>query len=281
MKHYKKLDIALTFVSALYLVVFIVTLIVYRVNNKNFDIFSFDGLTVLGALFSLLELIASNRNWLSKNICQMFFFNRFVNYQIGISIEDSSWDINQIVENLEESIKLYFGYNELERRLTSSMKSSKWTVIYKNLGLEVECVRNNFDYFFSQSDEINKVSYILRITGHSKFGKIATKRIDTLYFSSLVKIISHYYLADSNFIQNNRVQRIDVIIKKDSSQIKQSNLFNENVGEIKEYWIKTVDMISDNEEIEITKDEIKWSSLDSRAFLDGFERFTELLCYIE
>ena len=107
----------------------------------------------------------------------------------------------------------------------------------------------------------------LKISGHSKYGKINSRKKDILYLASLVKILGNYYFSSSKMSQNVKVEKIDIIIKREGSQISTSNLFSCGINK--------------DEEIIINEQEIKWSTLDSRTLIDGYEYFTDILCEIE
>ena len=111
----------------------------------------------------------------------------------------------------------------------------------------------------------------LKISGHSKYGKINSRKKDILYLASLVKILGNYYFSSS----------IDIIIKREGSQISTSNLFSEVIRDVEDFHIKTLCGINKDEEIIINEQEIKWSTLDSRTLIDGYEYFTDILCEIE
>ena len=121
----------------------------------------------------------------------------------------------------------------------------------------------------------------LKISGHSKYGKINSRKKDILYLASLVKILCNYYFSSSKMSQNVKVEKIDIIIKREGSQISTSNLFSEVIRDVEDFHIKTLCGINKDEEIIINEQEIKWSTLDSRTLIDGYEYFTDILCEIE
>ena len=262
------LDITLTMASGVYLVVFIVTLIIYHIQQKDFDLLSVDGLTLIVAFFSFLEIIASNRNFISKLIYKLIFCNKVVNYQIFIGFETKTWDIDNYVEKLEKSIEENLSI-ELKRRPTSSLKTAKWNLFYENIGCEIECTKND------------NQSFSMKISGQGKYGKMSYRKKDIMYFSSLIKILGNNFLASPELMHDNTISKIEIIIKKSGSQIKGRNIFNENIGEIENYWIKTTEHLESTEELEIDGGQIKWSTLDSRTLLDGFENLTNFLCSVE
>ena len=63
---------------------------------------------------------------------------------------------------------------------------------------------------------------------------------------------------------------------------KLEELFNsiENSKLYKEYR-SIENILNKDEEIIINEQEIKWSTLDSRTLIDGYEYFTDILCEIE
>lgn len=272
------LDAALTIVSVIYLVTFIGTLISYNIQQKDFDIFSIDGLSLIGAVFSLMELIASNRNIISKCIYKLIFFNKVVNYQVYVTFKTTTWDISKYVECLENSIEDYLTI-ELKRRPTSSLKSAKWSLFYENIGCEIECTKHENDFPFSE-DSNNKI-FGMKISGQGKYGRMSCRKKDIMYFSSLIKLLGNTYLSNPELIQNNTVNKIEIVIKRTGSQIKGRNIFNENMGKIEDYWIKIKEHLNNAEELEIDNNQIRWSTLDSRTLLDGFEDLTNFLCSVE
>ena len=58
------------------------------------------------------------------------------------------------------------------------------------------------------------------------------------------------------------------------------NRFKKKSEESKVLEIKE-NVINKDEEIIINEQEIKWSTLDSRTLIDGYEYFTDILCEIE
>ena len=88
-------------------------------------------------------------------------------------------------------------------------------------------------------------------------------------------------ISSSKMSQNVKVEKIDIIIKREGSQISTSNLFSEVIRDVEDFHIKTLCGINKDEEIIINEQEIKWSTLDSRTLIDGYEYFTDILCEIE
>lgn len=271
----KYLNTFMTIVSAIYLVFFIVVLIKSKITNNQFDFLDADGLTIIGSVCALAELVISNRNAVSKKINSWIFYNKEVNYQIMVTLETSTLGIKEIIEELESCISNFLNIQELRRKPNSKLMSSIWNVSYDSIGCEINC-----SLHYSNRENSSKM-LDLKISGHSKYGKINSRKKDILYLASLVKILGNYYFSSSKMSQNVKVEKIDIIIKREGSQISTSNLFSEVIRDVEDFHIKTLCGINKDEEIIINEQEIKWSTLDSRTLIDGYEYFTDILCEIE
>jgi hypothetical protein len=97
----------------------------------------------------------------------------------------------------------------------------------------------------------------------------------------MIKILGNYYLASQQLGQNAHIEKVDIVIKREGSQINASNVFSESISEVEDFHIKTICGLNQAEEIVINEQEIKWSTLNSRTLIDGFENFTDVLCSIE
>lgn len=271
----KYLNTFMTVISAIYLVFFIVVLIKSKITNSAFDFFDADGLTIIGSVFALAELFISNRNAVSKKINSWIFYNKEVNYQIMVTFETSTLSIKEIIEELENCISDYLNIEEMRRKPNSKLMSSAWNVSYESISCEINC-----SLHCSNREDSPKI-FDLKISGHSKYGKINSRKKDILYFASLVKILGNYYLNSPKMLQNAKMKKIDIIIKRKGSQISASNLFSEVISDVEDFHIKTLCGVNKDEEIIINEQEIKWSTLDSRTLIDGYENFTDILCGIE
>ena len=271
----KYLNTFMTIVSAIYLVFFIVVLIKSKITNNQFDFLDADGLTIIGSVCALAELVISNRNAVSKKINSWIFYNKEVNYQIMVTLETSTLGIKEIIEELENCISNFLNIQELRRKPNSNLMSSIWNVSYDSIGCEINC-----SLHYSNRENSSKM-LDLKISGHSKYGKINSRKKDILYLASLVKILGNYYFSSSKMSQNVKVEKIDIIIKREGSQISTSSLFSEVIRDVEDFHIKTLCGINKDEEIIINEQEIKWSTLDSRTLIDGYEYFTDILCEIE
>lgn len=271
----KYLNIFMTIISAVYLIFFIIVLIKSKITNSTFDFFDADGLTIIGSVFALAELLISNRNAVSKKLNEWIFYNKEVNYQIMITLKTTTLSVKEIVEELEKCISNYLGIEDLRRKPNSKLKSNAWDVFYEGIGCEINC------YTHYSNVHNSPRNYGLKISGHSKYGKISCRKKDILYFAAMVKILGNYYFGSQKLVQNVEIEKVDVVIKRQGSQINGFNLFSEAICEIEDFHIKTLCGVDKEEEIIINEQEIKWSTLDSRTLIDGFENFTDILCSIE
>ena len=282
MKRKKIYNAIVTVVSALYLGIFIIAFVRSRLSNQSFDFFGIDGVSLIGAMFSLVQLLFSKRNWVSTKINQIIISNKIVSYQLSISLENTAWSIPQIIDFFEGSLKNYFGIDELERRPTSSLKSARYSIIYKKLGITLECqrIRGYSPYEELEEDESDdSCNYMLRISGQGKFGRLGTNKKDVVYFSSLIRLLSNQCFMDAEFLQNIHIGGIEIIINKIGSQITMDGLFNEELPEINTYCVQRDDPSSDIE-FELTQDGIKWSTINAKELFEGAEELTDLLCKI-
>ena len=282
MKRKKVINIVVTVVSALYLILFIITFIRSRLNSQSFDFFGVDGLTLTGASFSLIELFLSKRNWISKKINQIVIRNKVVSYQISISLENTSWTISQVIDFFEECFKEYFGLSELERRPTSSLQANRYNIFYKMLGLTMECQRKKHCEFYEELDNEGmgeSANYLLRISGQGKYGSLALGKKDIVYFTSIIRMLTNHCFTDTEFIKNVNVKRVEVILNKVGSQIATENLFNDEIPEVKNYFLSVEDNMFSTD-FEITQDGIKWCVLNAKEVFEGAEKLTDLICKI-
>lgn len=270
----KNINCVMTIISVVYLILFIVVAIKSKISNETFDIFDTDGLTIIGSIFALAELLISNKNKLSTQLNKIIFCNKMVSYKINITMSSQKLQIKDFIDILEHKICEYMEVEELKRKPTSKLQSIKWTLLYEQIGCEIACYSHVYDSY-------NSMTYGLTISGRSKYGKISSRRKDILYFSLLVKLLANDYLVDSYIMQNTKVERVEIILNRQGSQITSSNIFSETIKNVESYNIKTLDGLKDKEEIYLNEQEIKWTTLNSRTLIDGFENLTNILCSIE
>lgn len=266
----------MTWGSIVYLIFFLIVFIKSKILNEEFDVFGADGLTIIGGFVSIFELLASNRNKISKVINNILFFNKSVNYKIMISFETKDLEIKNFVELLENKIALYIGENELSRKPVSNMQKLRWQMYYDTIGCNITCSQQ-----VNLHEENEKKIFDLAISGHSKYGNITCRKKDILYFASLIKIIANEYLTDTCIINTSEVARIEIIIKRAGSQIISSNIFNDALKHIEDFSVKILDGLSNDEELYLSNQEVKWVTLNRKTILDGFQNITDILCAIE
>ena len=143
MKSKKVCNSITTIVSAMYLISFIIVFISNRVANKKFDFLGTDILTLTGAVFALVELLLSKRNWISKKVAQVFIGNKVICYEISVLIEKTSWTIERVVDLWEQCLKDYFKLEDIKREPVSKLQKARYNIFYKRIGIRLECQRND------------------------------------------------------------------------------------------------------------------------------------------
>ena len=271
----KYLNIFMTVISAIYLFFFIIVVIKSKITNNEFDFLDADGLAIIGSVFALAELLISKRNAVSKKINSRIYYNKEVNYQIMVTLETSTLSIKEIIEELESCISDFLSIEELHRKPNSKLMSNAWKVSYDSIGCEINCSLR-----YSNKEDSHRL-FDLKISGNNKYGKINSRKKDILYLASLVKILGNYYFNSPKMLQNAKMKKMDIVIKREGSQIKASNLFSEVISDVEDFHIKTIGGVNKDDEIIINEQEIKWSTMDSRTLIDGYEYFTDILCEIE
>ena len=87
---------------------------------------------------------------------------------------------------------------------------------------------------------------------------------------------------DVNKVKNNfTLEKIELIIKRDGSQLKLKNIFNEQMDVVEEYSFKIIGNLNESSEISVNSYEVKLSTLKNGSLLDGFNELTNILCNIE
>ena len=270
----KYINNIMTIASMAYLIFFVTILIKTKITNKTFDLFDADGLAIVGSVAALLELLISGRNKVSRWVNALIFFNKNVNYQITVTFNSNELEIKDIIDIFEEKICEYMKINNLTRTPTSKLMKTKWNLNYSELGCNVSCYKHIDDY--STMNE-----YGLVISGNTKYGKINSRKTDILYFATIIKILANDLLTDSVIVSKSEVERIEIKIIRAGSQIALTNIFTDSLNKVESYNVKTLDGVRANEEIYLSDKEVKWTTLNSRTLMDGFENLTHILCSIE
>lgn len=266
---------AMSIMSIGYVVFFLYITIRAGITKSSMNFENVDGLNLIGGVIALLEIIVSNRNFISRKINMFIFQNRQVNYKIMLSFSSCDLQISQMIEKIEQSIKQYLLLDDLKRKPNSAMTRSCWKMSYDDIGCSIECICDNICGYE------NKKNCNLIIWGHSKYGKINHSKKDILYLSSLIKIITSYFLKEKDIVSFAKLEKIDVVIIRKGSQIKTSDLFEDGIKDVKTYHLQLLGQDKKAEEIVINEQEIKWSTIDSRTLIDGFEYLTSILAGVE
>ena len=250
--------------SIMYLIIFA---IIKVLNMFSLEISLFDdGLTLIGTLFAVFELLLSKRNSISKFLNSLIFYNKSINYKVLISFSTDSLTKEEFVEEFENSLKDFFSITDLKRRPLKDTKKSI-NISYDNIGCEITC------YYNCEDNDIG-----IKIIGNTKYGKILSNKNDIMYFSSLIKILGNKYLVSNNIIKYSSIEKIEIFIMKNGSQIENKNLFNESIENTHNF---NVIIKENNDEITINNKEIKWVTTDKSSLISNFVNFTDILCSIE
>lgn len=234
------------------------------------NLISLDGLQILASIMALFEVFISKRNWLSKKLNNLIVANKIINYRIDIMMKNiGQIDISVIANELEQCISEELGIQSLIRKPISSFNKIKWSVHYEPIGCAITYAEN-----------INS-TISLRIEGVGKYGKISSHKKDVLYFTGFIRIFSSYFFQIPNIQNKIQVEKIEVIINKEGSQIKQANVWNEGISEVDIYEFKITKNIKSSSEIIINNQEIKLSVTKYNSLYDDFIELTNIICAIE
>lgn len=252
-----------------YLVGAIILLIFKKIHFNILDLFNTDGLALLGCVFATGELILSKRNFLSKKVNEALIRGKYTNFRIDISMKSLKTEIRieEISNILENVFNENLNISNLGRKPQNKLIPNRWYLKYENLGLEVEYIQQN-----------NNLYIILK--GKAQYGKINIKDKDILYLSSLVKMLSNEFLQDKNIRKQIEVTKIELIIKKDGSQFRFRNIFNEDLVEVQDYSLKIIKDLSPKSEVFIGRNEVKLSVLTEGAFFESFMELTNIICNV-
>lgn len=256
-------------VSVIYLILYIIFVITKKINFEFLNLFNPDGLSIIGCIFAVGELLFSKRNLMSKKINEFFIKKKYVNFRIDISTkcENKNNIIKELVDKFEEVLNNNLSLDNLDKKPQNKLTEYNHTVRYENIGLEVQYIKEN-----------NNLSMILK--GKSQYGKISSKENDILYLTLLVKILSNKFLQDRNIRKLIDVKKIDIIINQEGSQFNINNLFNEDLTEVEEYNLKIMKGLEVNGEVEINKYQLRLTVLNIAELFNGFTDFTNIICNI-
>lgn len=93
-------------------------------------------------------------------------------------------------------------------------------------------------------------------------------------------MLSNEFLQDKNIRKQIEVTKIELIIKRDGSQFKFGNIFNEDLVEVQDYSLKVIKDLGQKSEVFISRKEIKLSVLTEGAFFEGFMELTNIICNV-
>lgn len=263
----------MTGLSLVYLVYFICLQIFNERLGENFNWLDGDALLIIGAIHTLLEIVLSNRNSISKAINQRIFRNKLISYEVLISLSECTLSIEKIIDGLEKSLSDGLASIELKRKPISKYCKQRWDVYYEDINCQITC---SADYCDTEKTK----EYSLKIAGTNKYGDISLRGKSVLYFATLIKLLGNNFLAKQPIMNECKVEKIDVIIKWEGSEIKPTELLGDKVKKVEEFFIKTSEGFTKEEEVIINKNEIVWSTLNSRSLMDGFSSFTDIMSSI-
>ena len=131
-------------VSIVYLIGAIIIIVTGKIKWDITNLFNTDGLSLLGCIFAVGELILSKRNIISKWINQMLIRNKVLQYRIGIVIElGEQKSIKYWINALENNLKQVLNIEELPSKPVKEIKNDSCKMYYETCGFMIDYYKNN------------------------------------------------------------------------------------------------------------------------------------------
>lgn len=256
-------------VSIVYLIGAIIIIVTGKIKWDITNLFNTDGLSLLGCIFAVGELILSKRNIISKWINQMLISNKVLQYRIGIVIElGEQKPIKYWINALENNLKQVLNIEELPSKPIKEIKNDSCKMYYETCGFMIDYYKNN--------ECLN-----IRISGKGKYGKLHSRKKDIMYLSLLIETLSNGFLQDNIIRRTGTVKSFELTILKNGSQLSYGNIFNEELGCVNDYNIIVGPTSQSDIQYYLNDQEITMKMINVTSIYDGFIDFTNLLCSVE
>lgn len=256
-------------ISIAYLFGAIIIIVTGKIKWDITNLFNTDGLSLLGCIFAVGELILSKRNIISKWINQMLISNKVLQYRIGIVLElEEQKTIKYWINILENNLRQVLNIDELPSKTINEIKNDSCKMYYETCGFMIDYYKNN--------ECLN-----IRISGKGKYGKLHSKKKDIMYLSLLIETLSNDFLQDNNIRRTGTVKSFELTILKNGSQISYGNIFNEELGCVNNYYVIVGAAGQSHTQYYLSDEEITMKMINVTSIYGGFIDFTNLLCSVE
>lgn len=256
-------------ISIVYLLGAIIIIVTGKIKWDITNLFNTDGLSLLGCIFAVGELILSKRNIISKCVNQMLISNKLLQYRIGMVLElEEQQTIKYWINTLENNLRQILNIEELPSKTINEIKNDSCKIYYETCGFMI-------DYYK------NKECLNIRISGKAKYGKLHSKRKDIMYLSLLIEMLSNGFLQDNIIRRTGTVKSFELTILKNGSQLSYGNIFNDELGGVNNYSIAVGATGQSHTQYYLSDEEVTMRMINVTSIYDGFIDFTNLLCSVE
>lgn len=256
-------------ISIVYLLGAIIIIVTGKIKWDITNLFNTDGLSLLGCIFAVGELILSKRNIISKCVNQMLISNKLLQYRIGMVLElEEQQTIKYWINTLENNLRQILNIEELPSKTINEIKNDSCKIYYETCGFMI-------DYYK------NKECLNIRISGKAKYGKLHSKKKDIMYLSLLIEMLSNGFLQDNIIRRTGTVKSFELTILKNGSQLSYGNIFNDELGGVNNYSIAVGATGQNHTQYYLSDEEVTMRMINVTSIYDGFIDFTNLLCSVE
>ena len=256
-------------IAIVYLLGAIIIIVTGKIKWDITNLFNTDGLSLLGCIFAVGELILSKRNIISKCVNQMLISNKLLQYRIGMVLElEEQQTIKYWINTLENNLRQILNIEELPSKTINEIKNDSCKIYYETCGFMI-------DYYK------NKECLNIRISGKAKYGKLHSKKKDIMYLSLLIEMLSNGFLQDNIIRRTGTVKSFELTILKNGSQLSYGNIFNDELGGVNNYSIAVGATGQSHTQYYLSDEEVTMRMINVTSIYDGFIDFTNLLCSVE
>ncbi len=256
-------------ISIVYLLGAIIIIVTGKIKWDITNLFNTDGLSLLGCIFAVGELILSKRNIISKCVNQMLISNKLLQYRIGMVLElEEQQTIKYWINTLENNLRQILNIEELPSKTINEIKNDSCKIYYETCGFMI-------DYYK------NKECLNIRISGKAKYGKLHSKKKDIMYLSLLIEMLSNGFLQDNIIRRTGTVKSFELTILKNGSQLSYGNIFNDELRGVNNYSIAVGATGQSHTQYYLSDEEVTMRMINVTSIYDGFIDFTNLLCSVE
>lgn len=256
-------------ISIVYLLGAIIIIVTGKIKWDITNLFNTDGLSLLGCIFAVGELILSKRNIISKCVNQMLISNKLLQYRIGMVLElEEQQTIKYWINTLENNLRQILNIEELPSKTINEIKNDSCKIYYETCGFMI-------DYYK------NKECLNIRISGKAKYGKLHSKKKDIMYLSLLIEMLSNGFLQDNIIRRTGTVKSFELTILKNGSQLSYGNIFNDELEGVNNYSIAVGATGQSHTQYYLSDEEVTMRMINVTSIYDGFIDFTNLLCSVE